>query len=400
MQNKSVDDLVTTWVDKVTVISRNLTELTESEAAKRIRNRMRGMAQPAYTGLTLADAQAAFKAVDMLLNDYLLLESVVTHAANLHQRSNLFRNNEDEVRELLEGASVRLPATHIPLKKRGLLDAGVQAEAATPDEMLTAMLDAFNTANQTIVKIDEAEATLDKRLSAIQDETSALKTWAQKMGLQEILTACESLENAGSNPLQASQDLDALESRFDQWRQELAAAEKTQAALRAALERSRDTLQQLEDLANRSRLAIEETNRTVAGHHSYIEPTSPEALKSHWTWLARLEESASSGRWQAVKVGLTSFEASVDTLMKAELQAYTQNRKSLDTIAELKGRFDALRFKAKAYGERGMTLAPAIPGIQANIASTMKQTPINVQLLERLVTAYDTALLATSRNGK
>jgi hypothetical protein len=400
MKNQSVDELVTEWQDKVTLVSRNIAELTETEAAKRIRNRMRGLAQPAYTGLTLEQARAAYGAVDRLLADFQLLESVCSHAADLHRRNSIFRSTEDEVREMLLGASVRLPVTHIPLNQRGLLDASVQADAATPEQMLQAMLNDFDIANSIIGEIDAAESAVDTRVANFQTETSALKAWAAKVGLAEIQQACEGLDAADSDPLQAAASLDAIESRFDQWRLQLEAAEKAQAALRESLERAQTSLQQLEDLANRSRLAIEETNRSIAGHHSYMEPTSREALDSHRAWLLRLDESATAGRWKAVQVGLSSFEASLEARMKVELKTYTQNRRSLDAVTDLKGRFDALRFKAKAYSERGILLAVALPGIQANIENALKQPLIDVQLLDRLVNAYDTALLATSRNGK
>lgn len=393
-----VDDLVTTWQDKVNVISRNIADLTEAEATKRIQNRMRGTAKPALTGLTLERAQVAFKAIDVLLNDFLLLESVVSQAADLHRRSNLFRSNEEEVRQLLEGASVHLPPTHIPLTKRGLLDAGFKADSATPEEMLNAMLRAFDDANGIINDINIADESLNLRLANFLSETEALRAWAEKVGQQDIITACDELQSANTDPLRAAEVLDSLEQRFDDWRRQLEAAEKEQAQLREGLERARSTIEQLAELSNRCRMAIEETNRGIAGHHSYIEPTSPEAVESHRAWLVRLETSMTTGRWKALQAGLANLEASLDVRMKAEQKAYTHNRKSLDTVTDLKGRFKALKVKAKAYAERGMMLAAALPGIQSNIDNVLNQTQIDVQMLERLVSAYDTALLATSRN--
>lgn len=398
MTLQHVDDLVTTWQDKVNVISRNIAELTEAEATKRIRNKMLGRAKPAYTGLTLEKSQVAFKAIDVLLNDYLLLESVVTQAADLHRRSNLFRSNEEEVRNLLEGASVHLPPTHIPLTKRGLLDAGVHAEAATPEEMLNSMLRAFDEANGLVNDIDLAEASINVRLANFLTEAEALRAWAEKVGQQEVIAACDELQSADSDPLQASAVLDSMEQRFDDWRRQLETAEKEQTQLREGLERARGTIEQLEELSSRCRMAIEETNRGIAGHHSYIEPTSREAIETHRAWLTRLETSVTTGRWKAGQAGLANLEASLDARMKAELKAYTHNRKSLDAVTDLRGRFKALKVKAKAYGERGIPLAAALPGIQANIDNVLNQTQIDVQMLERLVSAYDTALLATSRN--
>ena len=133
---------------------------------------------------------------------------------------------------------------------------------------------------------------------------------------------------------------------------------------------------------------------------SYRHDTSRELdpqLHTHAV-AANLTYDGVEGRWKALQAGLANLEASLDVRMKAEQKAYTHNRKSLDTVTDLKGRFKALKVKAKAYAERGMMLAAALPGIQSNIDNVLNQTQIDVQMLERLVSAYDTALLATSRN--
>jgi hypothetical protein len=392
-----VSDLVHSWQEKLTVISRNIAELTETEAAKRIRNRMRGAAQPVYAGLTQEKSREAFKAVESLLADFLLLDSVVSGAASLHARSNIFRNTDAEVRELLEGASVRLPSIQVPLRQRGLLDAAVQADAARPEELLEAMLDSFDRANQIIGEIDQAEAGNDIRLAGAQAEAEALRAWSDKLGFVAKADALDDLKGAESDPLQAAATLASLEGRFNDWRRELEEAERAQAAIRVRVDHGREMLAQLEDLASRSRLAIEETNRSIAGRHSYLEPASREALDAHAVWLANLENLVTSGRWKAAQVGLQSFESSLKARMETELKTYTHNRKALDEVAELKGRYQALKAKAKAYAERGDQPGAAMPGIKTNIDEVLSQALVDVQRLRQLVGAFDTTLKG---NGK
>ena len=394
MKLKPVDELVSDWHDKLTVISRNITELTENESAKRVKNRMRGLAQPTYTGLTLQKAQEAFKAIDQLLSDFMLLDSVATEAASLHRRSSIFHNTEEEVRDLLEGPSVRLPATHVPLTQRGLLDSAVQADSARPVELLDAMLEAFDRSNALLNDIVQAELDIESRFRGAQAELATLQAWAAKLGMPDQVDTGNLVVESQADPLEAVANLEKLANEIDGWRQTLQAAELESAQAREALERARRALSKLKELAQRSRRAIEESNISLAGHHTYLESTSQEALAAHEAWFASLEQSIVTRRWKAAKIGIERFEASVRACMDAELKAYTQNRAGLDELDELKGRFKALKAKAKAYSERGALIGPALPGIQANIEHVLGQHQIDLQRLRQLVSAYDTSLLA------
>jgi hypothetical protein len=403
MKNGLVEQWVQTWQDQLATISRNITDLAEAEFARRIKNRMRGFSTPAYRGRTLEQSKTAFAALDSLLGDYLLLDSVVTQAANLAKRQGIFQSYEEEVRALLHGPSVRLPEVHIPLTSRGLLDSATKSDAVTPSVLLEAMKAAFERANLLLNEIDAAETASGAYQQNLGREADALNAWAAKLGLMPKAEVLAQVADAQADPLSAAAELEQLELRFDNWRKELEQAEQAHQALRDGLVRGNAGLDALEDLSSRSRLAIDETRLRVAGSHDFLEPASREARATHRAWLTRLDETVAAGRWDAARIGLERFEASIESQLNAERAAYTHNRKRLDELTELTGRFKALREKARIVFRRGAAASDSLQDMQAAIEATLGGKPTNLPLLHKQVGAYETTLLAlpvtTHRTG-
>ena len=387
-------DSLQLWQGRLTTVSRNLMDLAEQAATKRIRVRL-----PQYQGVTSARAKAAVEAIDGLWQDYLLLARVVEEADDLAKRSGIFHNTDAEIRDLLDGASVQLPSVHVPLPARDLLTAADRSDRVRPAEVLDAMQKGFVTARDTLAEIDQAESRLTPRIAALTHEAQVLGRWAATLGgaapAEGDLSALAS--GLEADPLGAVAAADRVEAALGRERARLEALEREQGQIRTALADNRAALAELTELAQRSRAAIEEARSKLAHPAGLVEPVTAEALASLAAWLDTLEATLARGQASAVKVGLAKFHADCASRLEAERRNYARNRADLDERVELKGRFTALSAKAAALAERGLALGPTLRELAREADEALAAKPFDADSGRKLVAGYETALAAAIR---
>jgi hypothetical protein len=187
------------WQDRLALVSRNLGEINELPALARVKARLRAMPD-CYAGETASRIGDALAALDDLWKDYLLLNALIDQAESLHKQSGMFHDHESEIRELLHGRSITLPATYVPLAERDLLTNAERADKVTPEELLAAMDALFALAKDTVLEIDAAETRLKPRLGALLGAAHELAARANTLGFDpaEIAAVAAPLESLGA----------------------------------------------------------------------------------------------------------------------------------------------------------------------------------------------------------
>ncbi|HEY6874158.1 MAG TPA: hypothetical protein VI298_15645 [Geobacteraceae bacterium] len=377
----------------VTTISRNLMELGETEAVKTVRVRFKDPIN-GYMGATREKVAKAIKTLDGLWDSYLLLARVVEEASDLAGKNGLFHNTEEEVRELLEGDSIELPAEHIPITSRGLLSTASKVERVTPDVLLQAMEQQFCEARDCVNEISGAIAQAKPRLAAIRQQAVTLANWAKTLGaasrlpddLEKVLASLD------SDPLCCAAEIDRLESELGKERLLLQSIEEEHTATRQSIEHARSIVSELRELSSRSAAAIEEAKEKIRQPEGLVLPISEEAIASLSAWLDSLEGNAATGHYGAVKVGMGKWQTEGEARLMAEREGYTRNRAALDERAELKGSFKALCVKAEALKAKGVPLGDTLLGLALEAEQTLNTIPFDLKMGRRAVEAYESAL--------
>ena len=79
-------------------------------------------------------------------------------------------------------------------------------------------------------------------------------------------------------------------------------------------------------------------------------PATAEKQEEFRAWLERLDRRRREGLVEAVAVGLRNLRRALDACVAEERASVAASRGLLDRRAELRGRLEALRAKARAYG--------------------------------------------------
>ncbi|MBI3730194.1 MAG: hypothetical protein HY254_17910 [Burkholderiales bacterium] len=377
----------------VTTISRNLLDLAEIEAVKIARIRIKDTVN-GYRGVTHDKLGKAIKSLDALWNSYLLLARLQEQVTDLNRRSNVFHDNEEDIRKLLYGRSVELRAEHIPVTSRGLLSTANKLTQATPQEVLTAMEQQFLEARDVFTALSQSISQSAPRLDTLRQQAADLQSLSGQLGaachLPSNLEAM--LQNIDRDPLSCAADLDAAEHFMGEQRLLLKNLEKQQTQNRAGLDEATSRLTQLQDCVQEAATAIEEARLRLLAPDDLVMPVAEQEMTTLRTWLAAIAQSATEGRHDAVKVGLQRWHSACLAQLNAARQACVTNRLGLNEYEEMTGRFNALRAMAKSLAARGVVLDEALSTMAQAIRQTITLQPVDLAALRQAVAAYETAL--------
>jgi len=384
------------WKTRLDTITKNVLDLYGADSTKVIRARLKDPVR-SFSGVTRARAARALEMLDDLVDLYTRLARVVDEASALVKNGSVPRNNEERVRELLDGQSILMQTQHVSVRTRGLLDDGDRELRATPAQALATMEQSFTEARDAVTAIADAMAHVQPRLAAIEQELTSLDRWAKTLGMARPATladASQPLARVESDPLACASELDQLQADVARWGAELQAMDAERKAVVASLERGRAALAELRDLAARSGAAYAEARLTIAESAGLVLPIEDEAVESLDTWLRALEQNAAAGRFAAVKIGMAKWEQTCGDRLSVERATYAPNRAALDERTELQGRFQALCAKADALRSRGVVLGDAADAARRQGNSVLGAIPLDLPAARRSVEAFATALSA------
>ena len=386
---------VDTWVSKMTTVSSNISDLSQSSCAQLIRARLKDQIHP-YMGMTKERGTAALTALDNLWQSYLVLSRVIEEALDLSKKTGIFHDSEadaSKIAELLETASVALPGEFVPIASRDLLSDSQKVAKVTPQALLDAMVKDFTMARDTIAAIDQAESHGRPMFEALKQEAATLEKWASTLGTQTSLhDISQALSNVEADPLDALEELDRIQSDITDFRSRLQAIENERNATVQALEKTRSVIAEIKDTASRSEAALREVRDKVAAPEGLLIPISSAEIDSMDAWAGTLDETIRSGHVAPAKVGISKLSCQCDVKLAEERQKYASNRAPLDEMAELKGRYQALCVKARAVGAKNPDQAGAIEDLGNRVKNIIDSRPFSLRDARQIVGAFEAIL--------
>jgi hypothetical protein len=391
-----VDQKIAQWQSKLAAASDNLMALYDHPTYKRIDSRTIPL-----TGSTEALVTPALQAMDELFAQMGQLTSIVEQAVNLRHGVGRFLRSEHSIiaiRSLLDGPSIKLPPVTTPLEKRGLLTAAEQAEAITPERLLTAMTQAFETAKSAVLAVGATWDRLDSLLGVWDLKLAALGSLAGNLdddfrakvkGAQDQVTSFRKV--VVSDPLSATNLSDNIQRQLEALRSEMEGQAKVRLELGPRLDNARLAIDAI--LAGRVR-----ADTAAAKCRSCIEDTSElrsslndTQLSELTNWLSSLEGCEKQRRWAALAKGLDRWEDMAREYAEAQQIAISTNEGLLETLAELRGRLSALNVKMKA---RGYEIRPSVMQSQQSASECLGRTKVPLSAAAKLVADFESKISA------
>jgi hypothetical protein len=397
-----IDQLLADWKYKLKVVTHNLLELQELPTYQRLCGSP-GFAKVDLQGITATKVSPALAAMNDLFQYFDLLVQVVEKASNLRQQLPRFLLSEqkvDEIKQLLIGNSIELPAVHTPLAQRELLTATHTANAIAPAQLLQVMTHAFSMAKDAVLAVDVAWTNLEQILAAAETQIYSWQNLAASLDQNTLNELMQAHNAIASLRTRIEQDPLGVSAEVEQKIQPMLAkvkliveqALKQQDQIREKFAIAHNLLQELTTLHANSLATFEESQEKIVDYLIQDTPLADVQIDALKQWLTRLETKLAEGLVNPVMIGLDNWSSKAREYITLEQKIYTANSKLLQTRSELRGRLDALKAKALAKGLiEDVTLA--------EIAETAKQLlytrPTALDKAAELVSQYEKRL-----NGK
>ncbi|RFB80719.1 hypothetical protein [Methylovirgula sp. 4M-Z18] len=368
----NAQDAVKMWQDRLATVAKNLTDFAESAQMRVLRARV---SDGQYTGRTLEVASQVTRCVENLWQDYLLLTRNVDEAAAKAQKSGLLRNYDEDVRQLLAGASIQLPALAVPIQQRNLLDSSEVKGFAKPEDVLTSMMGVFAQARDQASLVAKAESAGPAELQSVKADALNAEldlSEAEKLLASDPIAALDRLAKARHDLTVLAQNRAAEAQQAQQRVHMLTAADSELAALTTLVADARKDLE-----AARPRFA-------------FASPDFDAIVPELDVWLAKLKDLAKAGNWSGATAGLERWHKLCAERTAQLRVARTQIVAQRDAFENLRGRFRALQVKASriAPGQAG----PELPHLQTRCTEELARVPFNAGEARRLIEAYEKVL--------
>ncbi|BAY61636.1 hypothetical protein NIES22_17030 [Calothrix brevissima NIES-22] len=355
-----IDQLLADWQHKINAASQNLLELQEQPTYQRLCG-YSGYNKVILAGITAIRVTPALEAMNDLFQYFDLLVQVVEKAGKLRQQLPRFlasADKIDEIKQLLTGASIELPAVHTPLAQRELLSATHTVNAIAPAELLQVMTHAFSVARDAVLAVDEAWNHLDNILADAELQIYSLQNSAEFLDSQvidelvQIQTAIASLhKRVEQDPLGVRVEVEQqIQPMLVKVKSVVEQALKQQRQIRDRFAIARDLLEKLTTIQANSLVTFTETQEKIVGYLIKSPSLTPEELNALTQWLTRLETKLAEGLVNPVIIGLENWIDKAQAYIASEQQVFTANSALLANRQELRGRLDALQAKALAKG--------------------------------------------------
>ena len=351
-----VDKALEVWKRRLTAIAENLMQLQE-DATYRALTGTGGLERLSVTGVTKATVQPALGAVHVVFLQFGLLQTVISHAENLRSELPAVFGAEAKLREiagLLWGRSIALPEVDIPLEERTLLSGIRSSQSVTPEELLPPMEKTFAAARDAVLRVDRAWTEFADNCRRVETELGRLRgQTALPSGLlaADLEGAAAKLdevrEHVKKDPLGAEGELrSAVEPMLARVAQRVEAAAHLEGSMRAA----RARWEELRRMHKEAVTAAEEAREKVVHGEALAAPVAEEKMQGLGEWLGRLERKRDEGAAEAVGIGLRNWCAAADGVAAEDRKACSEAQARVEARRELRGRMDALKAKARAYG--------------------------------------------------
>jgi hypothetical protein len=401
MTIEEIDEALATWTERLQRVDENLLAL-EDEPTCRLLERT------VIEGVTAARVTPALAAMRELFARRGLLQEMLSRVRERRTRVSHFLPSGGvlaEIDALLHGPSIHLPPVQTPLAQRGLLSAAAHEDTIRPDDLLAAMLQAFEVARDAVMAVDAAWGRLYPAVDSMEREVEALAALASSLGANEEseLAAARAeiaalRERIGCDPLGVTTGLEQqVAPLLQRVRTRLTALAEQREQVRAGRGRAQALLQELRETVRACREAYERACREIADAPP-AAPPDPALVDGLAVWLDRLDGVMELGHWPAAAVGLRRWlEAAGSALQEAE-GAHAASAAPLAAREELLGRLSARKAQLRALQTRGLVFAPELEARALELEALLQQRPTPLAAASKQVAAFERQLAALARH--
>ena len=412
---QQIDSTLAAWNNRLAAIAKNLLDL-QAEPTYQALTGSGGAAKLTLKGQSAARVEPVLRAMISIFEHFGLLHETIDRATKVRKSlPSLFGADQKmrEIEHLLFATSVRLPTDDLPLEERTLLSGVQKADRITPEALLSTMMGAFTTARDTVLAVEEAWSEAAREIDGTEARISNLAEQAHSLGLGAFSSLREAEELLKSLRGRVQPDpfgaLNELKTAILPLIAQCAGVIETAERTRLELLRARDHLSHLEQLHRETLVGSEEVRAKIADCAALPSALSGQKLGGLRDWLARLDcfgdpgrngvdKSGLSGslnqkRLQAtldsLAVGLRQWNMAVEECVTQERKVGAASRALLEARAELRGRLDALKAKARA---RGVAERDAVTKLASQAEALLYAQPTDLAQAADAVAGYQRAV--------
>ncbi len=388
MQLPAIDSNLARLRETVAAMSTNLVDLEGDASRTRLE-------QAPLTGMTAQRWAVARRDLAGLWQWFSQLNEVLDQATTLRgTRARLDPEQLTKLDWLVNGPSIELSKTDVPLSQRGLFGPAETTIRCSPPELLDRMRAAFDQVVAVIGACSMQWRAVEDRLNPLDDRLAEAQHLAEALGESprpDLERARAELarvrQTAMCDPLAASSgSVDALAATLASVADELRRSVQLRDHLGARVDEARALMGRLRETTAAAAAAGAEARAKIA-HPAVVDPRP--VADNMEEELGRATSMSAQGDWRAAGNLLVHWTTRCrDALADAE-GALAANRAPLAVRDELRGRLDA--YRAKAY-RLGRLEEPAVAALYARAQRLLYTAPTDLAQAEQLVGQYQHAL--------
>ncbi len=398
MTLQQLDDVLKTWRTRLSAIAENLLEL-QSDSTYQSLTGEGGLEKVHVTGATATRVGAALRTMNELFLRFGMLQSTVDRAEEIRRSLPAMFGAEAkwrEIQHLLFTRSIALQANDVPLAERHLLSGARNAESVTPEELLESMTRTFAEVRDAVSDVGRAWTEFAAGDDRVEREIARLRSQAAMPSrlLAPALADVEAKlattrEHMHTDPMGALATLHAqVEALVATANQRVLAAERMRGEIRTA----RGRMKTLERLHGEAVAVAAEANARLAAAPTAAGLVPEDKLNGLAEWLTRLERKCDDEASEAVAVGLRNWSSATEACTVQDRAVLSTCEAQLASRNELRGRLEALKAKARAYGRSEMG---DIPSLCSHAEDLLHARPMDLRLASDAVARYEHRLRGT-----
>jgi ABC-type transporter Mla subunit MlaD len=297
---------------------------------------------------------------------------------------------------LLDGESIELTRSEVPLAERDLLGSSEITVRCTAEELLERMSEAFDEAKTVVARFGEAWGALIPGVATAQtalDEAQELANGLGEPHRRDLDDAARALArlttSTSSDPLStAPGDLDRLSDSLHEIRRDLDATASLRRAFDGRVDDARALLAELETTADEGRAAHEEALVKISVPAARGAPAAHDDLATELDEIVRV---ARSGAWRDARRRLDAWTSSTEALLEEARHAVRANRAPIEARNQFRALLEAYQVKAQRLG---VVEDPELERIFARAHEALYTAPTDLALVAQLVRRYQELISA------
>jgi hypothetical protein len=312
-------------------------------------------------GRTAAAWSAANAELSELWRQHGQLEALLERAGELRSARRIRPEQLDTLRDLLEGPSIELSSSAVPMADRALLGTAEMTQRCLPVELLDRMSAAFDRVKTVVGEIGGVWETLVPRLDGARHlllDTRRLAEALGEPGRADLEQAGQRVGALGAavtaDPLSvASGDVEALVRELQMIRNELESTAELSRDFEHRFTVARELVQQVRAAVAESEAVRDELIVKITASNAPA-PASPGPGRGSGdeldSGLAEIVALAEARAWRDARIALERWTARATAMLEAARRSTDANRAPIEARNQLRALLDAYQAKAKHLG--------------------------------------------------